>query len=133
MNNKNIQLIKQNVYIIQFIYIMNSFINKLLENIIKKNHYLNKTQIFESLHKDIFSLLKEVLKNKKCTLKNKTKIKHFIDKKKLKKTIDKLIFILKILSRYQIKNNKNDRNYERVKKRTNHNKFNHRNKEINNT
>ena len=139
MNNKNIQLIKQNVYIIQFIYIMNSFINKLLENIIKKNHYLNKTQIFESLHKDIFSLLKEVLKNKKCTLKNKTSknhktiIKHSIDKKKLKKTIDKLIFILKILSRYQIKNNKNDRNYERVKKRTNNNKFNHRNKEINNT
>lgn len=38
MNNKNIKLIEQNIYIIQFIYIMNAFINKLLEKIIKKDH-----------------------------------------------------------------------------------------------
>jgi len=75
MNNKNIKLIEQNVYIIQFIYIMNAFINKPLEKIIKKDYYLNKTQIFESLHKDIFSSLRKLLKNKKCNLKNKKVLK----------------------------------------------------------
>ena len=41
MNNKNVQLINQNIYIIQFIYIMNAFIivikisNGNLKNILK--------------------------------------------------------------------------------------------------
>ena len=74
MNNKNIQLIKQNIYIMQFICIMNAFINKLLEKTIKKNYYLNKTLIFKSLHDDIFILLKKILINKKFTF-NKKKIK----------------------------------------------------------
>ncbi len=65
MNNKNINLINQNVYIIQFIYIMNAFINKMLEKKIKKDHYLNKSQIFESLHNDVFFLLKQLLTKKK--------------------------------------------------------------------
>lgn len=64
MNNKNINLINQNVYIIQFICIMNAFINKLLEKKTKKDHYLNKTVIFKSLHDKIFSLIKIVLREK---------------------------------------------------------------------
>ncbi len=54
MNNKNINLIKQNVYIIQFIHIINGFIDKLLEKIIKKDHSLNKTMIFKSYMKTFF-------------------------------------------------------------------------------
>jgi len=130
MNNKNIQLIKQNVYIMQFIYIMNAFINKLLEKTIKKNYSLNKTQIFNSLHDHIFSLLKKILIKKKYKIKKKiknyTKIKLNIDKK-IKKTINKLLEILKLLSKYQVKN-KNDRKFIRVKKRINNNKFNNRKK-----
>jgi hypothetical protein len=129
MNNKNIKLIEQNVYIIQFIYIMNAFINKLLEKIIKKDHYLNKTQIFESLHKDIFSLLKKLLKNKKYNLRNKKVLKQKNKTKFKKNIINKLLIILKILLKYQIKKPKKERKYERIKKRINNNKFNYRNKE----
>lgn len=128
MNNKNIKLIEQNVYIIQFIYIMNAFINKLLEKIIKKDHYLNKTQIFESLHKDIFSLLRKLLKDKKCDLKNKKVSKLNHSQKFKKKIINELLLILKILLKFQIKKPEKERNYERIKKRVN-NKFNYRNKE----
>jgi fucose permease len=129
MNNKNIQLIKQNVYIMQFIYIMNAFINKLLEKTIKKNHSLNKTQIFNSLHENIFSLLKKMLiqkkyKLKKIKIRNNVKIKCNINKK-IKETINKLLEILKLLSKYQVKN-KNDRHFIRSKKRINNNKFNNR-------
>ena len=131
MNNKNIQLIKQNIYIMQFICIMNAFINKLLEKIIKKNYYLNKTLIFKSLHDDIFILLKKILINKKCTfIKNKNKKKEinkkFIINKEIKKMVNELLETLKLLSKYQIKNKK-DRNYTRIKKRINNNKFNNRN------
>ncbi len=129
MNNKNVKLIEQNVYIIQFIYIMNAFINKLLEKIIKKDHYLNKTQIFESLHKDIFSLLRKLLKNKKCNFKNKKVLNQKYKTKYKKNIINELLIILKILLKYQIKNPKKERKYERIKKRINNNKFNYRNKE----
>ena len=138
MNNKNtysfrvarrlVKLIEQNVYIIQFIYIMNAFINKLLEKIIKKDHYLNKTQIFESLHKDIFSLLRKLLKDKKCDLKNKKVSKLNHSQKFKKKIINELLLILKILLKFQIKKPEKERNYERIKKRVN-NKFNYKNKE----
>ena len=129
MNNKNIQLIKQNVYIMQFIYIMNAFINKLLEKTIKKNHQLNKTQIFKSLHDDIFSLLKKMLRKKKYKFKNKYKLKKINIKNdaKIKININNLLKLLKILSKYQVKN-KNDRKFTRLKKRINNNKFNNRQK-----
>ena len=109
---------------------MNAFINKLLEKTIKKNYSLNKTQIFNSLHEHIFSLLKKILIKKKYKIKKKIKnykkIKLNIDKK-IKKTINKLLEILKLLSKYQVKN-KNDRKFIRVKKRINNNKFNNRKK-----
>jgi MFS superfamily sulfate permease-like transporter len=135
MNNKNAQLIKQNVYIMQFVCIMNAFINKLLEKIIMKDYYLNKTQIFESLHKNIFDLLKKLLTDKKCKLEkkiqsnNKKNKKHKKNKKYIikKELINKLLTILKILSRYQLKNPKENRSHKRIKKRQSNNKFNVRN------
>ena len=139
MNNKNIQLIKQNIYIMQFICIMNAFINKLLEKTIKKNHQLNKTQIFKSLHDDIFSLLKKMLIKKKYKFKNKYKLKKINIKNdakikinikndaKIKININELLILLKLLSKYQVKN-KNDRKFTRLKKRINNNKFNNRQK-----
>ena len=84
MNNKNIQLIKQNIYIMQFICIMNAFINKLLEKTIKKNYYLNKNLIFKYLHDDIFILLKKILINNKCTF---IKKKNKNNKKEIKKNL----------------------------------------------
>lgn len=134
MNNKNINLINQNVYIIQFIHIMNSFINKLLEKKIKKNHYLSKTLIFKALHNDIFSLIKNILNDKKYKSKNNMIKNNMIKKnypKKINYNFNKLIFALKILLKNQ-NEIKNDRTFTRIKKRISNNKFNNRKKIINN-
>ena len=131
MNNKNIHLINQNVYIIQFIYIMNAFINKILEKKINKDYYLNKSQIFESLHNDIFNLLKDLLINKKNKLKKNKSIKNKKNNELMDKLMDKLIVILILISKCKIKVNKNIKNNIRIKKRINNNKFNYRNKEQN--
>ena len=130
MNNKNVQLIKQNVYIIQFICIMNAFITKLLEKKVKANHYINKTQIYESLHENLFNLFKKLLKKKKfCKKKiiklssNNLKKTHKIYLKK--ELINKLSNTLILLLRYQLVKPKKNREFERVKKRIN-NKFSNR-------
>ncbi len=124
MNNKNVQLINQNVYIIQFIYIMNSFINKLLEKKIEKNYHLNKTLIFRSLHDNIFMHIKNILKNKKYKFKiknNKTTTK------KLKEAITDLTIKIGCLLKIKIRI-VDDRSFTRIKKRISTNKFNKRTK-----
>lgn len=128
MNNKNINLINQNVYIIQFICILNAFINKLLEKKTKKEHYLNKTLIFKSLHDKIFSLIKIVLREKKYKSENVTSddINSIQKNKKRKSNYEKLIHALIIIIKRQIKI-KNNRINPRIKKRISSNKFNNRN------
>lgn len=127
MNNKNINLINQNVYIIQFICIMNAFINKLLEKKTKKDHYLNKTVIFKSLHDKIFSLIKIVLREKKYKSENVASddINSIQKKKKHITNYEKLIHALIIILKRQIKII-NDRINPRIKKRISNNKFNNR-------
>jgi hypothetical protein len=127
MNNKNINLINQNVYIIQFICIMNAFINKLLEKKTKKDHYLNKTVIFKSLHDKIFSLIKIVLREKKYKSENvaSNDINSIQKKKKHITNYEKLIHALIIILKRQIKII-NDRINPRIKKRISNNKFNNR-------
>ena len=132
MNNKNVQLIKQNVYIIQFISIMNAFIIKLLEKKVKDDCYLNKTQIYESLHKNLFDLFKKLLIKKNFNEKKKInklpndKIKKTPKLNLMKDLINKLSATLRLLLKYQLKKPKKNREYERIKKRINNNKFNNR-------
>ncbi len=64
---------------------MNAFINKMLEKKIKKDHYLNKSQIFESLHNDVFFIKttidkKQIKKQKKII--NNVRIKKKINNNK---------------------------------------------------
>ena len=84
--------------------------------------YLNKSQIFESLHNDIFNLLKDLLTNKKL-IKNK--------KNKNSELINKLMTILILILKQKIKIKINTKNNDRIKKRINNNKFNFRNKKQN--
>ena len=122
MNNKNVQLIKQNVYIIQFISIMNAFIIKLLEKKVKDDCYLNKTQIYESLHKNLFDLFKKLLIKKNFNEKKKInklpndKIKKTPKLNLMKDLINKLSATLRLLLKYQLKKPKKNREYERIKK-----------------
>lgn len=136
--NKNIKLVKQNIYIIQFILIINAFIKKLFENMCKKNYHFSTKSIISSLHNYIFKEMFKLLINKKIIKnienieiikKNKDvedfKIKSLNYKQNIKKqkykTKQFLLFeILKycyVTLSIQIKKVKEKKNRERVKKR----------------
>ena len=74
MKNKNFNRIKQNIYITQFILIMNAFIIKLLNKYTKTQHHLQTSLILSSLHTDIFELIFSLL-NKKENFQNIVKKK----------------------------------------------------------
>lgn len=145
MDNKNINIIKQNIYIIQFISIMNAFINKILEKYIKKDHHLNNNLILSTLHTKIMFIFQKMLINKKIFVCEKNKESLKPKDETIDKTIDKTIktknnnktnnnnnnimIILKIfyeLLKNQILTKVIITTKQRIKKRQSTNKFNYR-------
>lgn len=66
MYNKNINFINQNIFITQFIFILESYLENILKKYMLKNNTvkLNKSVIFESLKNKLFSLIINYNKNK---------------------------------------------------------------------
>ena len=146
MNNKNPIIIKHNVYAIQFIQIINAFIQQILKKYIKKDHHLNVNHIYDCLHKYVFTSFHKLLKLKKKehiqkitnnkqvdTHKNLKNKKNKKNKKKSKTNKDKLnkinndqitesiyekiMSIFKTMLKYQIKYIESIKVKPRIKKR----------------
>ena len=150
MENKNINIIKQNIYAIQFITIIQAFINKLLEKYVTKNKHLNTAHVYSCLHEYIFVYIfkcinnnkiinkfEELIKNAKNNKNNKNEIidknikntmKNEIKdiKELIKKDIFKILLIFRQILKNQISKKETKIQRERIKKRQSNNKFNYR-------
>lgn len=150
MENKNYNIVKQNVYAIQFISIVVAFINKLLEKYIKQNKHLNTTHIINCLHEHILLLIYKSLKNKnnECEnilknnkkvvinpiLEHKTTYKQKLANTKLlleyENNILRIIRIFKEILKNQVAITKIEIAKPRIKKRQSNNKFTYRKNKI---
>ena len=150
MEKKNINIIKQNIYAIQFITIIQAFINKLLEKYVTKNKHLNTAHVYSCLHEYIFVYIfkcinnnkiinkfEELIKNAKNNKNNKNEIidknikntmKNEIKdiKELIKKDIFKILLIFRQILKNQISKKETKIQRERIKKRQSNNKFNYR-------
>jgi len=138
MDNKNINIVKQNIYVIQFISIMNAFIKKALEKYVKINCHLNNKLILTSIHDYIISLIYKTLSNKRkynylykytennCKIYRKKIEKECITEKE--KNINKILKILEQILKNQIPKSTFTIFNKRIKKRQSNNKFNYRKK-----
>lgn len=148
MNNKNPQIIKHNIYAIQFIQIINAFIQQILKKYVKTNYHLNINHIYDCLYSYLFTSFHKLLKFKKRELEEKKEItnkkinKFKISKKKKKKKnnfvkhinkkiknseITIIILTLTTIIKNQIKYKETTKITPRIKKRQSNNKFNYRN------
>jgi hypothetical protein len=137
MDNKNEKIIKHNVYSIQFLQIINAFVQQLLKKYIKKEHHFNINHIYDCLHQYVLTLFFKFLKLKKIEnneeekgllIKYKTKNKQ---KKIKEEIIIKILTIFNEIVKYQVKIMIVEKSKPRIKKRINNNKFNYRGALIN--
>lgn len=135
MNNKNINIIKQNIYTIQFISVISAFLKKIFEKYIKDNFHINNKLLLTSIHDKMMLLFYKILINKKISiieLKNFKKISKDSSKDNIKKNIDNnkiILIIIRIfyfILKEQIKEKIIITKKKRIKKRQNNNKFNYR-------
>ena len=136
MDNKNVNVIKQNIYVIQFISILNAFIKKALEKYVNINRHLNNKLILTSIHDYVISLIYKTLIGKQRYNYLYKNIENNYKKKKIEneciaekeKNINNILKILEQILKNQIPKSKFSIFKKRIKKRQSNNKFNYRKK-----
>jgi hypothetical protein len=126
--NKNINMLKQNIYIIQFILIIVAFIKKIFNGLCKQDYYFNTKTIITSLNKYLFPKIfkffcikEDIKKNnniKKKSINYKKNNKDYLKRKIIKKSfLKKLLEYLYHILKDKIKKVIKKTNPPRIKKR----------------